>query len=437
VHFMPPKSPLQKRDRDAVEYTDMAASMTTYTSRQLTMEMGPMGPIGEGASLMLRVNRNCPWNKCLFCHVYKESTFSVRGKDEVKADIDAAARVQRLLEAVSFDIGLSGRINREVAGEVVRRNLAIYGGPDDHRSHGQWLALQSLRNITNWLAQGARRVFLQDANGLYMKHKDLVEVLHHLRASFPTVDSVTCYARSRTCAQRSVEELRKLHDAGLVWAFVGIESGCNEVLDYMRKGATRTEHLAGGVKLKESGISMATFVMPGLAGRQKELSRKHIAETISLLNELKPAEVRVRSLAIMEGVPLYERWRSGEFTHPTDDQMINELEQILEGLTFDCVFETLQLTNVFTMKGHLSAKRGAWLADIARYRALTPVERAHFVLHRYLSDGYLDCVKSWGLHDARLQTLIREAAQSVQARSADALEKVDRAIVAIKSKGIP
>jgi hypothetical protein len=117
--------------------------------------------------------------------------------------------------------------------------------------------------------------------------------------------------------------------------------------------------------------------------------------------------------------------------------MIDELQQILEGLAFDCVFETLQLTNVFTMKGQLLAKKAEWLADIARYRALTPLERARYILHRYLSDGYLDCVKSWGLYDTRLQTLVREAAQSVQARSTDALEKVDRAIVAIKAKGIP
>jgi hypothetical protein len=361
----------------------------------------------------------------------------VRNKEDVKADINVAARIRNLLEGVSFDVGLSGRITREVVGEFVRRNPAIYGNPGDHLSHDQWPALQTLGNIANWLTHGARRVFLQDANGLYMKQKDLFEVLHHLRRSFPTVDSVTCYARSRTCAQRSLEELRELHDAGLTWAFVGIESGCDEVLDYMRKGATRAEHLAGGVKLKEAGINLAAFVMPGLAGGKKELSRKHIRETISILNGVQPAEIRVRSLAIMERSPLHERWRSGEFTHPSDDHMVDELEQILEGLTFDCVFETLQLTNVFTMKGQLSTKKGEWLAEIARYKALSPVERARFILHRYLSDGYLDCVKSWGLYDNRLEALIGEAAQAVQVRSADALEKIDRAIVAIKQKGIP
>jgi hypothetical protein len=205
----------------------------------------------------------------------------------------------------------------------------------------------------------------------------------------------------------------------------------------MRKGSTRADHRAGGIKLKESGIKMAAFVMPGLAGRQKELSAKHIGETISLLNEVQPAEVRVRSLAVMEAAPLYEQWRSGAFTHPTDDQMIDELEQILEGLTFDCLFETLQLTNVFTMKGQLSAKKPEWLAEIAQYKALPPGERARFILHRYLSGGYLDCVRSWGLYDARLEHLIKEAAQAVQAGSADALERVDRAIVAMKAKGIP
>ncbi len=396
-----------------------------------------MGPIGEGASLMLRVNRNCPWNKCLFCPVYKGSTFSIRRKEEIKSDIDVAARVQRLLESVSFDMGLNGRVNGEVIEAFVRQNPEVYGGPDDHLTHGQWQARQSLRNIASWLIRGARRVFLQDANGLYVKQKDLLDVLHYLRASFPTIDSVTCYARSQTCARRSVEELQELHDAGLAWAFVGIESGCDQVLDYMRKGARKTEHIAGGIKLKESGVGMAAFVMPGLAGGQRALAATHVAETIGVLNEVRPDEVRVRSLAIIESAPLYENWRSGEFIHPTDDRMIDELEQILEGLTFDCVFETLQLTNVFTMKGRFSAKRATWLADIARYKALSPLERARYILHRYLSDGYLDCVKSWGLYDARLQTLIEEAAQSIQARSADAVDKVDRAIFAIKSKGIP
>ena len=184
---------------------------------------------------------------------------------------------------------------------------------------------------------------------------------------------------------------------------------------------------------------MAAFVMPGLAGGQRALTGTHVTETIGVLNEVRPDEVRVRSLAIIESARLYEKWRSGEFIHPTDDQMIDELERILEDLTFDCVFETLQLTNVFTMKGRLSAKRATWLADIARYKALSPLERARYryILHRYLSDGYLDCVESWGLYGARLQTLIEKAAQSVQARSADAVDKVDRAIFAIKSKGIP
>jgi radical SAM superfamily enzyme YgiQ (UPF0313 family) len=324
-----------------------------------------------------------------------------------------------------------------VIGEFIRQNPDVYGGRTDHITHGQWQAQQTLGNVVNWLTRGARRVFLQDANGLYLKQKDLLDILRHLRASFPTVDSVTCYARSQTCARKSVEELRELHEAGLAWAYVGIESGCDEVLGYMRKGVTRAEHVAGGVKLKESGISMAAFIMPGLAGGREELTGRHIAETIAVLNEIEPDEVRVRSLAVMESAPLYERWRSGEFTHPRDDRMIDELGRIIEGLTFDCVFETLQLTNVFTMKGRLSANRRAWLTDISRYKALSPLDRARFILRRYLTDGYLDCVKSWGLYDARLQALIEEAARSIQAGSADAMDKADRAVFAIKSKGIP
>jgi hypothetical protein len=117
--------------------------------------------------------------------------------------------------------------------------------------------------------------------------------------------------------------------------------------------------------------------------------------------------------------------------------MIEELKMLLKGLTFDCTIETLQLTNLFTVKGPLTAKREVLLEQIRRYQALSPLERARFLLYRYLYEGYFSFVHSWGKCDSRLQAEIEEAKKTIEIQSNDALGKVESAVFAIKAKGIP
>jgi hypothetical protein len=411
--------------------------MSEKRPEDYTMELGPMGPIGEGAALMLRVNRNCPWNQCLFCPVYKKEKSSARRAGEIKGDIDKARRIGDLLESVSWDMGLNGWVRREVIDAVIRNHPEIYGDYPSGVTAEQLLAIRSLSNVGNWFRCGTQRVFLQDANALFAKPGDLIEVLRYLKNSFPTVDTVTAYARAKTCAQRSSEELRELHDAGLSWCFVGIESGCDEVLDYMKKGAKPKEHISGGQKLMASGIKMAAFVMPGLGGRNNELSQRHTRDTVAVLNEIKPTEVRVRSLAVLENAPLYARWESGEFQAPTEDQMVEELKALINGISFDCALETLQMTNVFTLKGQLPARKPSFLESINGYQAMGLLERARFIFNRYCHGGYLGFIQSWGRDDSGLMKKIEEAKGSLKRETPDALEKVERAVLAIKSKGIP
>jgi histone acetyltransferase (RNA polymerase elongator complex component) len=406
--------------------------MNSKRPEDYTIELGPMGPIGEGQALLLRINRNCPWNQCLFCPVYKGKRFSVREVDEVKRDIDAVRRVCDLLEA---ELNLTE--GKEAVDTFIKSHPEIYGEYPVNIAEQHWLALQSLSHIVRWMTCGAERVFLQDANALFMKPRDLIEVLHHLKHSFPTIHTITCYARSKTCDQRSEEELKELKEAGLSWCFVGIESGDDQVLEFMKKGAKKKEHISGGQKIMHTGINMAAFVMPGLAGKNEELAKKHIQETGEVLNEIRPTEVRVRSLAILEAAPLYQKWKSGEFEAPSEDQMVEELKMLIEGIPFDCTLETLQMTNVFTTKGPFSERKEILLQWIESYQSLSEEDRARFLLSRYLYDGYLTCVKSWGMYNAQLDAMIEEAQTSLEKHVPDALEKVERAVFEIKSKGIP
>jgi radical SAM superfamily enzyme YgiQ (UPF0313 family) len=408
--------------------------MISEKPEDYTIELGPMGPIGEGQALLLRINRNCPWNQCLFCPVYKGKRFSVREVYEVKRDIDAVRRVCDLLEA---ELNPAEGKGKEAIETFIKSHPEIYGEYPVNVTEKHWLALQSLSHIVRWMTYGAERVFLQDANALLMKPKDLTEVLSHLKHSFPTINTITCYARSKTCDQRSEEELKNLKEAGLSWCFVGIESGDNQVLEFMKKGAKKKEHISGGQKIMRAGINMAAFVMPGLAGKNKELAQKHVWETVEVLNEIRPTEVRVRSLAILEAAPLYQKWKSGKFEAPSEDQMIEELKMLIEGILFDCTLETLQMTNVLTTKGPFSERKETLLQWIESYQSLSEEDRAMFLLSRYLDDGYLACVKSWGMFDARLNATIEEAQTSIEKHAPEALEKVERAVFEIKSKGIP
>jgi histone acetyltransferase (RNA polymerase elongator complex component) len=397
-----------------------------------------MGAIGEGEALILRVSRNCPWNRCLFCPAYKERRFSNRTAEEVEADIDGVKRITDLLEETSREMGFAGGMGWTALRKAAQNHPELYGDFPANVTQEQSRALRSLQHVANWLSHGAERVFLQDANALSMKRQSLSRVLRYLKDIFPTVDTITCYARSKTCTRRSLEDLRDLKDAGLTWCFVGIESGCDEVLGFMKKGVTMQEHIDAGSKIMASGLRMAAFVMPGLAGGDRELSRKHISDTVAVLNEVQPTEVRVRSLAAIEGSQLYAKWQAGEFAPATEDQLVDEIRMLVEGLTFDCTFETLQMTNpLLTVKGPLSQVKGPMLKMISDYQAMSPVPRAYLLLNRYVDGGYLDWVRSRGRLDARLRQLVDDARESIDKGDADGPAKADRAIFAIKSKGVP
>jgi len=52
------------------------------------LEQGPIRPPAEASSLLIRVARNCPWNRCTFCPLYKEKPFSIRPLEHILRDID-------------------------------------------------------------------------------------------------------------------------------------------------------------------------------------------------------------------------------------------------------------------------------------------------------------------------------------------------------------
>jgi radical SAM superfamily enzyme YgiQ (UPF0313 family) len=128
----------------------------------------------------------------------------------------------------------------------------------------------------------------------------------------------------------SVDDLRLLRDAGLNRIHVGLESGSDEVLRMMKKGATKKLHIKAGFLVKSAGIELSEYIMPGLGGN--DLSEIHILETADALTHINPDFIRLRPLALPETVPLYEDYRQGRFSKCTDKMMAEELLLLLQHL---------------------------------------------------------------------------------------------------------
>lgn len=332
-----------------------------------TFELGPIRPPSEAKSLLIRLTRNCPWNKCAFCHTYRGTKFELRPVEEIKDDIRVIrAMVDRITET-SRKYGHGGRITRSVANHFFES--------DENQSDG-------IRSVVAWLYFGGESVFLQDANSIIMKTDDLAAVLDFIREQFPQVKRITSYCRSKTAARKSVEELKRLKEAGLSRIHIGLESGCDPVLDFIRKGSTAADHIQGGRNVVAAGISLSEYVIPGLGGDR--WSRSHAVETAKVLNAINPDFIRLRTLQVVPGTELYTMRQDGAFRPLPDEEILKEIRlfiETLEGITSTVVSDHI-LNLLEELEGKLPEDKPKLLAMIDRFFALPDRDRLIYRLGR-------------------------------------------------------
>lgn len=328
-----------------------------------SFEVGPFRPPSEAYSLLIRVTMNCPWNRCKFCSLYKGQRFQLRPVAEIKQDILAIKAIQDRIKEISWKSGYGNNL-RDVVAMVLSNQL-------DQAAH----------NVALWMYAGGENVFLQDANTLIMKTDELVEVIRFLKETLPSIKRITSYGRSKTAAKKKLEELVSLHEAGLSRLHIGLESGYDPLLQFMDKGVTAAEHVTGGRKVVESGISLCEYVLLGLGGR--EMWREHALETAKVLNEIDPDFIRVRTLAIKKEMPLYDEVENGNFTRAKDEEIIEEEKLLIEHLDCHSNYVSDHITNLLPeIEGKLPQDKGKMLATIDRFQGLPPEERANFILGR-------------------------------------------------------
>ncbi|WP_071871412.1 radical SAM protein [Atopomonas hussainii] len=273
-------------------------------------------PPSEAYSLILPVTNGCSWNKCTFCEMYTAPQKKFRARDEA-----------------------------EVLEEI--------------RRCGEQLIVD--------------RIFLADGDALVLPTRRLLTILDAIRTHMPQVQRVSSYCLPRNLRKKSVSELKELADAGLKMAYVGAESGDDEVLARVNKGETYASSLDALQKLGEAGITRSVMILNGLGGQA--LSEQHARNSALLMNEAQPEYLSTLVVSFPLGD---ERLREQfpDFAPLNQAQLFNEVEQMLATLELnDTVFRSDHASNYLVLKGNLGADKARLLAQVRQ--AIEHPEQAH------------------------------------------------------------
>jgi hypothetical protein len=331
-----------------------------------TFEQGPIRPPSEATSLLIRVTRNCTWNKCAFCLTYRGERFAKRSVQEVKEDILAAKAIADEIKALAWRSGSGGQVTKELVEGIF---------------HAPQLYDERFRSIAVWLYYGGKHCFLQDANTITVKTKELVEILTFLKEQFPQVERITSYGRAKTIATgKSIEELKELKKAGLTRLHVGLETGWDFLLEFMNKGVTAAEHIEAGQKVVASGIELSEYVILGLGG--KKWWQEHARETAKVLNQINPNFIRLRSLKVLAPMDLQKKIDEGAFELQTEEEMIVEERLLIESLNgITSFFVSDHILNLLAeIEGKLPEDKERMLKIIDAFLALPAEEKLNFQL---------------------------------------------------------
>lgn len=262
-------------------------------------------PPSEAYSLIVQVTYGCSHNRCAFCDMYDDKHFALRPMDEIREDFEMARQLYRRVE----------------------------------------------------------RVFLADGDALMRKTDDLVQILGLIYGLFPECERVTCYASPTSLQVKSEDDLRLLRARGLQMVYMGLESGCDAVLERMNKGHSAAAIVAAGQKARRCGLALSVTAISGLGS--VALWREHAVGTAEALSAMKPEYIGLLTLMVEHGTPLEQWVREGEFTLLSPVEVLKETELFLQHIDSEgSVFRMNHASNYLTLKGTLNRDRQALLDKV-------------------------------------------------------------------------
>ncbi|MFX1295283.1 MAG: radical SAM protein [Promethearchaeota archaeon] len=268
-------------------------------------------PPSEAYSLLIQATIGCSRASCTFCASWLFSKknikkFSIRPVDEIKSDIQEAR--------------------------------SIYGP-----------------NI--------EKIFFLDSNALIMKVEDLYDICEYAYSIFPDLKRIGVYGCAKDVLEKSIDELIVLKEAGLGIIYMGLESGDDDILQFVHKGVTSAEQIKAGQMIMESGIPLSVTIILGLGGKKRW--KEHAKLTAYACSQINPTYLGALTLMLVPGTPLHKQAQQGEFHLLNPHEVLEEMKLLVEHLKLDgCVFRSNHASNYLAIGGVLSQEKDKILQTI-------------------------------------------------------------------------
>lgn len=266
-------------------------------------------PPYEAASLLLEVTAGCTHHKCKFCTLYNDLPFRFRMSP---------------LEDIEQDL-------REV------RSAA--NGRDS-------------RHI--------ERVFLTGANPFVLSYDKLAAIAEFIHKYLPSVKSIGSFARITDVVPKTNEELAGLQAMGYDGLTIGIETGDDKALQFMKKGYVSAEIIEQCQRLDAAGIHYSFFYLVGISGAgHGETGAKMTAE---ICNQIHPALIGANMLTVYPDSELYAEIQRGNWQEESELEKYKEIRTLIENLRIPTVFAAMGASNAYQFHGQLPKDREKLLA---------------------------------------------------------------------------
>lgn len=271
----------------------------------------------ERSSFMLPVTVGCPYNQCKFCNLFRHLRY-------------------RELPAEKIE-------------EELKRVKDIEGSPT--------------------------KIFLGDGNAFGLKTERLFWILERIQSYFPDCRTINMDATVTSILQKSEQELKRLAEYGVRHLYLGIESGLEDVLTFMKKDHTVSEAYEAIERLQAAGLIYDAHIMTGVAGRGR--GRENADALAQFLNQTHPAHVVNFSMFIHREVPLYREIENGNYVPADELESLREEKRLLEQLNIPVKYEGFHDYLQIRVRGKLPSDQekmvGKLETFIKKYEAKQPI----------------------------------------------------------------